>query len=210
MFNFLNPKNTHQKDTFKVNHFPHCNVNIDASVKINLENLQLSNNSSLNIDEFCLIEGKIICDKEDSSIKIGKNTFIGGNSYIIAYNNIEIGANTLISWGCTIIDSNSHSIYYEERKNDIMIAYENSKIPTYGEKRRQCFTIPKNWSKVQSAPIKICDKVWIGFNTIILKGVTIGEGAVVAAGSVVTKDVEPYTIVGGNPAKIIKKIEYNI
>jgi acetyltransferase-like isoleucine patch superfamily enzyme len=49
--------------------------------------------------------------------------------------------------------------------------------------------------------------VWIGFNSIILKGVTIGEGAVIAAGSVVTKDVSPYTIVGGNPAKFLKKIE---
>ena len=53
-------------------------------------------------------------------------------------------------------------------------------------------------------PVKICDNVWIGCNSTILKGVSIGEGAVVAAGSVVTKDVPPKTLVGGNPAKIIK------
>ncbi|MCB0501084.1 MAG: hypothetical protein KDD32_00210 [Bacteroidetes bacterium] len=52
----------------------------------------------------------------------------------------------------------------------------------------------------------IKDKAWIGFNVIILKGVTIGEGAVVGAGSVVTKDVPDYTIVVGNPAKLIKKL----
>ena len=58
-----------------------------------------------------------------------------------------------------------------------------------------------------TAPITICDGVWIGARAIILPGVTIGEGAVVAAGAVVTKDVEPWSVVGGNPAKFIKKRE---
>ena len=58
-----------------------------------------------------------------------------------------------------------------------------------------------------TAPITICDGVWIGARAIVLPGVTIGEGAVVAAGAVVTKDVEPWTVVGGNPAKFIKKRE---
>lgn len=56
-----------------------------------------------------------------------------------------------------------------------------------------------------TAPITICDGVWIGARAIILPGVTIGEGAVIAAGAVVTKDVEPWAVVGGNPAKFIKK-----
>ena len=58
-----------------------------------------------------------------------------------------------------------------------------------------------------TAPITICDGVWIGARAIILPGVTIGEGAIVAAGAVVTKDVEPFTVVGGNPAKFIKNRE---
>jgi len=57
-------------------------------------------------------------------------------------------------------------------------------------------------------PVNIKDNVWIGCNSIITKGVTIGEGAVVAAGSVVTKDVPPKTVVGGNPAKVIKEDIY--
>ena len=56
-------------------------------------------------------------------------------------------------------------------------------------------------------PITINDNVWIATGAIVLPGVTIGEGAVVGAGSVVTKDVEPWTVVGGNPAKFIKKRE---
>ncbi len=58
------------------------------------------------------------------------------------------------------------------------------------------------------APIHIKDKVWIGFNVIILKGVTIGEGAVIAAASVVTKDIPDWSLAGGNPAKVIKELPH--
>lgn len=53
-------------------------------------------------------------------------------------------------------------------------------------------------------PVNICDDTWIGCNVVILKGVTIGRGAIIGAGSIVTKDVPPYAIVGGNPARIIR------
>ena len=61
-------------------------------------------------------------------------------------------------------------------------------------------------NKSDVSPVVIEDYVWIGMNSIILKGVTIGKGAVVAAGSVVTKSVPPMTVVGGNPAEVIKKV----
>ena len=57
---------------------------------------------------------------------------------------------------------------------------------------------------VSKGQIVVKDDVWIGFNSTILSGVTIGQGAIIAAGSLVTKDVAPYSIVGGNPAKLIK------
>jgi len=60
-----------------------------------------------------------------------------------------------------------------------------------------------------SKPIVVEDEVWIGCGAIILQGVTIGKGAVVSAGSVVSKDVEPLTVVGGVPAKLLKKIDVN-
>ena len=61
--------------------------------------------------------------------------------------------------------------------------------------------------EITSKPITIKDNVWVATGAIVLPGVTIGAGAVVAAGSVVVKDVEPWTVVGGNPAKFIKKRE---
>jgi acetyltransferase-like isoleucine patch superfamily enzyme len=61
-------------------------------------------------------------------------------------------------------------------------------------------------AKEDIKPVVINDDAWIGSNVTILKGVVIGDGAIVAAGSVVTENVPPFVIVGGNPAKIVKKI----
>ena len=66
---------------------------------------------------------------------------------------------------------------------------------------------PDNRSATYGRTITIEDKVWIGINSTVLPGVTIGYGAIVGAGSVVTKDVQPMTVVAGNPARVIKKIE---
>lgn len=66
---------------------------------------------------------------------------------------------------------------------------------------------PKNNRKNHYAPIKIGNHVWIGSNATVIPGVEIGDWSVVAAGAVVTKDVLPYTVVGGVPARIIKTIE---
>ena len=106
---------------------------------------------------------------------------------------VDIGDDVLISWGTTIVDHNSHATSFTLRSNDAVDWLEGK----------------KDWTNVKIAPVKISNKVWIGFNCIILKGVTIGEGAVVGAGSVVTKDVPPWTIVAGNPARIIREIPEN-
>ncbi len=100
--------------------------------------------------------------------------------------------------GCTFMDNNAHSLIWEERKDDVKEwkrGLEENKIGAY-----------KNWDNVDSAPIILKDKSWIGFECVILKGVTIGEGAVVGSRSVVTKDVPDYAVVAGNPAKIIKYV----
>lgn len=66
---------------------------------------------------------------------------------------------------------------------------------------------PLNSDHVIHDPVTIEDKAWIGCRSIILKGVTIGEGAIIAAGSVVTKDIPPYTIYGGSPARYLADVD---
>ena len=144
----------------------------------------------------CVLSGRYVFVKESGKITIGDRTHIGGSTFI-SINGIEIGNDVTIAWDCLFYDHNSHSVDWNERKNDTEQEYSDIMV---GKSE----IANKNWSVVKSAPIKICDKVWIGYGATILKGVTIGEGAVIAARSVVTKDVEPWTVVGGNPATKIK------
>ena len=66
---------------------------------------------------------------------------------------------------------------------------------------------PARRGDLEPAPIRVGNDVWIGANATVLPGVTVGDGAVIAAGAVVTRDVPPMTVVGGVPAKIIKHID---
>ena len=109
-----------------------------------------------------------------------------------------------MAWGIYIYDHNSHSIYWEERKNDNQQCYDD--YLNYNGNN----VANKNWSCIANAPVVIESKVWIGFEVTILKGVTVGEGAVIGAKSVVTNSVEPWTVVAGNPAVVVKYLpEYN-
>ncbi|MDX8339298.1 acyltransferase [Draconibacterium sp. IB214405] len=116
---------------------------------------------------------------KNSTLTIGSNTYIGeGNNIRAAGGTIKIGANCLISQNITIVASN-----HETNKNDLI--------------RNQ------PWSQ-ENNTITIGDDVWIGANSVILPGVTISNGAVIGAGSIVTKDVPKFAIVAGNPARLLK------
>lgn len=148
-----------------------------------------------------VIGGQFIFETEEGYVQIGDRVHIGGSTFI-SKSRIIIEDDVTIAWGCTIYDHNSHSIYWDERKNDTIQEYKDYKM---------CGNpiVNKDWSNVITKEIVIKKKAWIGLGVTILKGVTIGEGAVVGAGSVVTKDVPPYTIVGGNPARVVRCIDGN-
>lgn len=150
----------------------------------------------IRVGKDCVINGNFVIEKNSGKIEIGNRTFIGGGLFI-SIDSIIIGDDVMFSWGCTVADNNSHSLNWEDRVQDVIDwkkGIDNGKLGKY-----------KDWSNVKFAPVVIKNKAWIGFNSIILKGVTIGEGAIVASGSVVTKNVPDFAIVGGNPAKIIKQ-----
>lgn len=118
------------------------------------------------------------------SIKIGNNCSIGDYCHITSTNSIIIGNGVLTGRRITITD-NSH-----------------------GEPLGQEMEVPPIERKIYSkGPVIIEDNVWIGDKACILAGVHIGIGAIIAANAVVTKDVAPYTVVGGIPAKVIKNLK---
>ena len=152
----------------------------------------------LKIGKNCLINASFNFEDSNGYVTIGDRSYFGSKVEIISRNRIEIGSDVTVAWGVTIYDHDSHSKDWSLRAKMVEVFYSS-----YG--KNDCYE-KIDWTDVNSKPICIKDKVWIGFDSIILKGVTIGEGAIVAARSVVTKDVEPYTIVAGNPAKKIKEI----
>lgn len=137
-----------------------------------------------------LIAGILVAEARGSKIVIGNNVFVGGASLIDCLNSVTVEDDVLISYQVIIMDSDNHSLRATERIDDLK-RWRNHEY---------------DWSHVNSAPIIIRSKSWIGARAIIAKGVDIGEGAIVAAGSVVTRRVEPYTIVGGNPARVIREL----
>jgi acetyltransferase-like isoleucine patch superfamily enzyme len=163
-------------------------VKIHKSSIFSLDRLVYKKGSIVDISQDTQVSGQLIFDREKAKISIGQRSFI--NAIVIAAQEIQIGDDVMISWGTTIVDHNSHAIAFSQRANDATEWRKGN----------------KDWSNVVCNPVHISNKVWIGFNAIILKGVHIGEGAIVGAGSVVTKDVAPWTIVGGNPAKLIRTI----
>jgi len=114
---------------------------------------------------------------------IGDRTLIGKHNSIACINRVEIGKDVLFAGYVHITD---HSHGYEDIEN-----------PINGQKL------------ISKGPIIIEDQCWLGFNCEILSGVHIGRHSIVAARAVVTKDVPPYSIVAGNPAKIVKQYDFD-
>jgi len=141
--------------------------------------VDLSTFNNVIIGDFCTIENysefRIFGDSKTTCIIIHDNVFIGSSCHFNIGEQIIIGSNSMIASGCSFID------------ND------------HGTGRGQL--LRTQLGKFKS--ILIEDDCWLGANVIVLKGVTIGKGAIVAAGAVVNKNIPPYEIWGGIPAKKI-------
>ncbi|WNC13631.1 sugar O-acetyltransferase [Brevibacillus brevis] len=140
-------------------------------------------------------------EKKDRLVKelfgsVGEGVCIEHNFHCDLGYNIHVGRNFYAGYNCTILDMAEVRI-----GDDCMIA-PNVGIYTAGHSIE-----PMNRNKTGYAiPVTIGKNVWIGGHSVILPGVSIGDNSIVAAGSVVTKDVPAHTIVAGNPAKVVKYI----
>ena len=141
------------------------------------------------IGQGSMIRCRIAFDHARGEVKIGDRCYLGA-SHLVCHTAITIGDDVIMSWGVTVVDHDSHALAWNERSRDVADWMQGI----------------KRWDAVTIAPVTIGNKVWIGFGASILKGVTVGECAVVGANSVVTKDVPPHCVVAGNPARIVKRL----
>ncbi|WHF53053.1 DapH/DapD/GlmU-related protein [Chryseobacterium gotjawalense] len=145
--------------------------------------------SGLTTGRSCRIDAFLTNDNLNSQkiIKIGNNVEINDNVHIAATDRIDIGNNVLIASNVYISDHN-HGIY-KGIIQDSPLSKPNDR-------------------DIYSSPVIIEKNVWIGQYVCVLQGVTIGEGSIIGAMSVVNKDIPPYSIAVGSPAKVVKKYDF--
>jgi acetyltransferase-like isoleucine patch superfamily enzyme len=147
------------------------------------------NSDCIVIGSDSVIRGELLTFAHGGKIEIGSWCYIGENSRIWSGLLVQIGNRVLIAHGVNVFDSLTHPINPEERHKQIQAIF------TTGHPRQV---------DLDERPVSIDDDAWIGAGAFIMRGVKVGARAIVAAGSVVTKDVAADTIVAGNPALVVK------
>lgn len=156
-----------------------CSFKYPINLRLNEKYFRIGSKSSFGKYAVLTAWDSYAGEKFTPKVIIGENCNFGDFLHLTCINRIEIGNNVLTGRWVTITDNN-------HGKTDLF----DLSIP------------PANRKLFSKGPVKIEDKVWIGDKATILPGITIGEGAVIGANTVVSKDIPPYSIVVGNPAKI--------
>lgn len=149
------------------------------------------NKENLSIGDHSSVLGALYVHK-DASIRIGTHFYLGANAFVSAHAAITIGNQVVISDEVDIYDHSAHPADPQCRLSVHEAAFSGT----------DC-----KWQPDARAPLVIEDNVWIGSNTYIPFGVTIGEGSIISPDSVVIADVPPYAVVSGNPAIVIKMLQ---
>jgi maltose O-acetyltransferase len=179
-----------------------CNFPVPFNIEVG-ENTVIDSSSSfkkffsrlkvgLKVGSHVTLQSPALAVEENGYIEIGDYSYIS-SACLAAKDKIIIGKYVFISAGVTIVDTDFHPLDPADRMRDTIA------ISTIGDKSRRPY--------FDSAPIRIEDDVWIGFNATILKGVTIGKGSIIEPGAVVSKNVPEGSIVSGNPG-VINIMEY--
>lgn len=157
----------------------------------------------LEIGEGSFIEGNLALVRPNARITIGKRCMIG-KATVISADNVEIRDDSIVSQGAIIMDSDNHAVDWRDRQFDVE-RFRRGYIETGGKDPARYH----DWTPVATTKVTIGPKAWIALNAIILRGVSVGEGSVVGAGSVVTKNVSDWHLAAGSPAREIRRVDGN-
>ena len=135
---------------------------------------------------------------------IGKNLRFRGNPYFVHGNSIRIGNNVYIGNNCEFHSGKKSKIIIEDNVTFGPSVYLDTHMHNFDRQ-----DIPINQQSTSEKDIFIEEDVWIGTKVVILQGVRVGRGSIIGASSVVTKDVAPYSIYAGIPAKLLRKRFYD-
>jgi acetyltransferase-like isoleucine patch superfamily enzyme len=137
------------------------------------------------------IQGELLVFAHGGRIAIGDWCYVGEGTRIWSAGSIVLGDRVLVSHSVNIFDNLTHPIKAAERHAQVR------QIMTNGHPRELA---------LGEQPVIVHDDAWIGAGALVLRGVTVGEGAIVAAGAVVTRDVPAFSIVAGNPAVVVREL----
>lgn len=157
---------------------------------LNSRMVNLSSPGNVMIGDRTVIRG-IIRNESGGRIRIGADVYLGDCSIISCLSLVEIGEYSLIAHGVQIFDNDTHPMDAMQRQ----LHFDSIRGMT-----------PASIFNIATRPVIIGKHVWVGMNSMIMKGVTIGNETVIAAGSVVTHDLPANVIASGNPAKAIKSL----
>jgi acetyltransferase-like isoleucine patch superfamily enzyme len=152
-------------------------VNLDASDRVE-------------IGAHTVIRG-ILRNESGGCIRIGSSVYVGDGVIVSAGEEVVVGTATLLAHGVQVFDNDSHPIDAQERARHFRMILGLE---------------PAGPVKIGTATVCIGERCWIGMQSVIMKGVTIGDEAIVAAGSVVATDIPARVLAGGNPARVIKSL----
>ena len=149
------------------------------------------NRPAIDIGRFTHVRGELLTFAHGGEIRIGEYCYIGEGTRIWSARSIRLGNRVLIAHNVTIMDNLTHPIAASARHDHFRQIIQTGH--------------PRDLDLGERA-VEIGDDAWIGCASVILRGVSLGKGAIIGAGSLVTESVAPWTIVGGNPARVIREL----
>ena len=139
----------------------------------------------------CVIRGIVRCEEAGEAV-LGEEVYVGDGAILSAWTRIEIGEGTLLAHGAQVFDNDTHPLDPDERRAHFRAILKLG---------------PRRDFDIASRPVRIGRQCWLGFSSAVMKGVSLGEGTIVAAGAIVTADAPARTILAGNPARPVRSLD---